>query len=234
MSVDRDALEASLRRLDQLAVAEVDASVLMGEVVEAARRLLPVTGAGLMVVDTGHVLRYVAASDEAGRVLEDAQEQTGEGPCVTALMLDRPVASADLAVDPRWPRLHPLIERTTVRAVFSVPVRIGGGPVGTLDAYLDHPHEWGSEDTEALTGYSRVVENVLAISVAVHRGGELARQLQYALDYRVSIERAIGYLMASEHVDPVTAFNRLRTAARSSRRRIGEVAEETVRGSSAR
>jgi GAF domain-containing protein len=228
--VDRVALEASLMRLDQLTVHDVDTGVLLGEVVEAARRLLQVSGSGLMVVDAAHVLRYVAASDEGGRALEDAQEAVGEGPCMTALVLDAPVASVDLTQDERWPRLRPLLKATTVRAVLSVPVRLGGGPVGTLNVHLDRPHDWETAVTDALTSYAGVLENLLAASVAVHRSGELARQLQYALDYRMSIERAIGFVMASEQVDPVTAFNLLRTRARSSRRKIGEVAQETVRG----
>jgi GAF domain-containing protein len=230
MGVDRDALEASLVRLGQLTVADIDTGMLLGEVVEAARQLLGVTGSGLMVVDAGHVLRLVASSDETGRVLEGAQEQVGEGPCTTALVLDAAVATPDVSVDERWPRLRPLLAESPVRAVLSVPVRLGGGPVGTLNVHLDRRHDWEPAVTEALTSYARVLENLLAASVAVHRSGELARQLQYALDYRMTIERAIGYLMASERLDPVTAFNRLRTKARSSRRKIGEVAAETVRG----
>ena len=52
----------------------------------------------------------------------------------------------------------------------------------------------------------------------------LAGQLQYALDYRVVIERGVGYLMARDDVDAVTAFNRLRRAARNTQSKIGEVA----------
>ena len=48
------------------------------------------------------------------------------------------------------------------------------------------------------------------------RTGELAAQLQYALDYRVIIERGVGYLMARDGLDSMTAFNRLRRAARDT------------------
>ena len=42
-----------------------------------------------------------------------------------------------------------------------------------------------------------------------------------ALDYRAPIERGVGYLMARDGLDQAPAFQRLRTAARSNRRRIG-------------
>ena len=73
-----------------------------------------------------------------------------------------------------------------------------------------------------------MVATTLTAAVQAHTAGELARQLQYALDYRVVIERAVGYLMAKESLDPVVAFNALRTAARSRRTKIGEVAEHLL------
>ena len=41
----------------------------------------------------------------------------------------------------------------------------------------------------------------------------------------MTIERAIGLLMGRDGVDGATAFNELRRAARSSRRRVNAVAE---------
>ena len=57
---------------------------------------------------------------------------------------------------------------------------------------------------------------------------EEADALQYALDYRVVIERAVGYLMAKQSLDAVAAFNALRNAARSRRTKIGVVSEHVL------
>lgn len=59
-------------------------------------------------------------------------------------------------------------------------------------------------------------------------GRHLERQLQYALDHRVVIERAVGCLMAKELLDPAAAFNALRQAARSRRTKIGVIAEHVL------
>ena len=48
------------------------------------------------------------------------------------------------------------------------------------------------------------------------------------MDYRVAIERAVGYLMGSQGLDAVTAFNVLRKRARDSQRRVAEVAAEML------
>ena len=76
-----------------------------------------------------------------------------------------------------------------------------------------------------LTRYADVVSTTLTAALRAHTAGELAGQLQYALDYRVVIERAVGYLMAQSNIDSVTAFNRLRRVARGRRTKIGAIAE---------
>jgi hypothetical protein len=50
------------------------------------------------------------------------------------------------------------------------------------------------------------------------------------LDYRVVIERAVGYLMGTHRLDAVTAFDVLRKRARDSRRRVADVASEILGG----
>jgi AmiR/NasT family two-component response regulator len=53
-------------------------------------------------------------------------------------------------------------------------------------------------------------------------------QLQRALETRIVIEQAKGVLAERLDVDPDTAFALLRRAARSSRRRLHDVAAEVV------
>jgi GAF domain-containing protein len=136
---------------------------------------------------------------------------------------------ADVRDDDRWPTFRSAVaDQPELRGVLGVPVRLSAVPVGTLDVFLDEPHEWTDAETDALTRYSAVAQTTLASALAAHTAGEQAAQLQHALDHRVVIERAIGYLMGRDHLDAVTAFNRLRTAARSNRAKIGQVAQELI------
>jgi hypothetical protein len=50
------------------------------------------------------------------------------------------------------------------------------------------------------------------------------------LDSRVLIERAKGVLMEREHLDDQEAFTHLRRAARSSGRKLNDVAREVIAG----
>ena len=110
------------------------------------------------------------------------------------------------------------------------PVLLGGSPVGTLNVYRDEPAEWDKSDVNALTAYSALISEVLAAALAAEEHSILAGQLQHALDYRVVIERAVGYLMGTQRLDAVTAFDVLRRRARDSRRRVADVATDMLGG----
>jgi len=75
-----------------------------------------------------------------------------------------------------------------------------------------------------------------AIEVALRRHAEIARletkvdQLEGALARRATIERAKGILMERHGVDEQIAFERLRTRARTERRRVVEIAQAVADG----
>ncbi|MCU1346625.1 MAG: hypothetical protein JWL70_2891 [Acidimicrobiia bacterium] len=83
---------------------------------------------------------------------------------------------------------------------------------------------------EALDAYARVVEAVIAGAMLAHRQGQLVSQLQYALDSRVIVERAVGMIMGQQSVDALTAFGRLRVSSRNARRKVGDVAADFLAG----
>ena len=73
----------------------------------------------------------------------------------------------------------------------SVPVQLGGAPVGTLDLYDGSPRKWGDGDAAALQAYAGLVASVLAAAVAAGATGRLIDQLQEALTQRSLIEQAV-------------------------------------------
>jgi AmiR/NasT family two-component response regulator len=111
---------------------------------------------------------------------------------------------------------------------------VAGVTVGSLDAYRDRAEAWTDREREGLAAYSAVLDGILLAALHGHHREQTVQQLQHALDHRVTIERAVGMLMERERLDAVTAFGRLRTAARSSRRRVADVAGELLAGGTIR
>jgi AmiR/NasT family two-component response regulator len=71
---------------------------------------------------------------------------------------------------------------------------------------------------------------MLEVSTAARATAALAAQLQRALDARTVIERAKGVLIERRDLSAEAAFELLRTAARSSRRRVVDVAADVLAG----
>ena len=226
--IDEEALRSSLQRLHEAAF-DADVAGVMKRTVDAVHGVFGYGGAGIMFITESGYLAYVASSDEVGRQLEEAQASVGQGPCYESYVYAREVMSADVHADSRWPQLHARLSGR-VRAVAGTPIMLGGAPVGTLNVYRDEPVKWDKSDIDALTAYSGLVAELLATVLAAHEHSLLSSQLQYALDYRVVIERAVGYLMGAHRLDAVTAFDVLRKQARDSRRRVADVATELLGG----
>ena len=225
--IDTEALRSSLQRLRQAAF-DADVVAVMKRTVNAVHDVFGYSGAGIMfITESGH-LAYVAASDEGGRQLEEAQAAAGQGPCYDSYVYAREIVSDDLRTDDRWPALR---LPAGVRAVAGIPILLSGSPVGTLNVYRDEPAEWDDSDIRALSGYSGLIAEILAAALTAQDRGAVADQLQYALDYRVVIERAVGYLMGAHGLTAATAFNMLRRQARDTRRRVADVAAEVLGGS---
>jgi GAF domain-containing protein len=118
--IDEEALQSSLQRLRQAAF-DADVAGVLDRAVDAVHRVLGCCGAGIMFITEHGYLSYVAATDEAGRQLEQAQAAAGQGPCYDSYVYGRAVVSSDLRADGRWPCL-PAHLPPEVRAVAGIPV----------------------------------------------------------------------------------------------------------------
>ena len=125
------------------------------------------------------------------------------------------------------PRLAVFPGLTIALAVLGLPTRLGA-PVGTLNLYCERPRAWDASEVAALEAYTGLLEARLGHAVLAREHSKIVDQLQFALDSRVTIERAVGLLMGRDEVDNMTAFHALRREARSSRRRVLTIAEELL------
>ena len=112
----------------------------------------------------------------------------------------------------------------------SVPVQVGGGPVGTLDVYVAAPREWDDSERAALQAYAGLIASLLAAATTARVSGQLADQLRGAVAYRSLIDQAVAILVDREDLDGPAALEWLGTAARSSGCALVEMARAVVDG----
>jgi GAF domain-containing protein len=219
------------RTVQELRVALPEADDLLAgllRVAEATRTVLEVDGAGLTLVHADGPPRWVAATDAAMELLVQVQHDFGEGPYLQAYAQGRAVAIEDLGAAPVWVRLAAVVGQLHVRGVLSVPVRLAGQPVGTLDVYSTQARAWTAHELEALGEFAAVAGELVHTSVELAARELEVAQLRQALTSRVWIEQAKGVLAATQGTDPQAAFQQLRVRARASSRKLAEVAQEVV------
>lgn len=203
-----------------------------------------VTDAG--IYRDGELVGVVGVSTNLGGALEPLLERSTDAALV--LRSDGVVTYASPAVGqlfgwkadelvggPIMPLMHPDDRRSLADFLPRVVTEPGAHP--PLELRLDRGGEWVWAEA-ALTNLLddpdvRGVVCNLRLSprrAAQEEAETRARQLQVALDTRLVIEQAKGYLAGHDGIDPELAFQRIRQYARSHHQALHDVALRVVRG----
>jgi GAF domain-containing protein len=229
--VDTEKLAGTFVDLADTLVDDFDVLDLLYLLVTRCEDLWGLAAAGLLLSDDQRQLRVAVASSESARLLEIFQIQNDEGPCLECYNSGRPISanSLDSAGD-RWPRFAPAATAAGFVAVLALPMRLRGEVIGAVNLFSDSRMPPISEKDIPVAQALADVATIAILQDRLVRSREtLAEQLQGALNSRIAIEQAKGVLATQLRIDPEQAFELLRERARSSRRRLVEVAAEVVR-----
>jgi GAF domain-containing protein len=200
MPIDPALLAKSIAALTDLD-PQRDLAAKLEQAVVAVKQLFMVDAAGVMLADDHGRLRWASASDPLAQTLEDNQEVFAAGPCLQAFASGRPVVMYDATLEPRWGEITVAFGELQVRSGLSVPVQLGGCPIGTLDVYAAAPGGWDATEVSALQTYAGLVATLLGMAAQAQRSGRLAELLRGSLDAPVLIEQATGALRELTIVD---------------------------------
>ena len=198
------------------------------DVIGAAIPLLRADGVGLMLADEQGALRWVTATNQAEQAFEQAERDLGEGPCIDAFTSGAVVWTPDLRADPRWPRLGPAARTNQIRGVLSSPVLLDDQPIGTCNALTTVARDWTEADAGAVRAFAVMLGRLIGSIADARHKTQLTTQLQLALTSRIVIEQAKGVLMEREGIDARRAFELLRRQARSTERKLADVAGDLI------
>ena len=229
MAISTKDLHRALADLGDLRFGEIDVDDAMQRIVHTTHAIFEVDGGGLMLADADQVLRNAAVSEDRLARLEELQITHGEGPCLSAFDDKELVCAEDLGTEARWPDFCQAALESGVRAVLASPIPFNQAAIGVVAVLSDNARPWAPEAELALMAFTDLAALMIASIMHGQRQGELAVQLQGALDSRAVIEQAKGVLAARDQLSMRAAYEQLRGQARSERRRLSEVSAEVVR-----
>jgi GAF domain-containing protein len=207
-------------------VAEVLYTVAAGSV-----DLLHVDTASVQVANENGVLDTIATCGEDDRYAELFASHTTDGPGAESYQTASLVSEVDLDLaDTRWPTFAAKALTLGFRSVHGIPMRSRDRVLGGLTLLRAQPGAL----TEAEVAIALCLTTVATASIVHDRAQRshvaVRRQLEDALDSRIIIEQAKGYLARHYDESPKVAFTRLRAHSRGHGLRIAVVAEEVLSG----
>jgi diguanylate cyclase (GGDEF)-like protein len=135
--VDDRSLSSVLSEFAATLAIEFPIAAILDHLVERIVEILPVTSAGVTLIEPDGVPRYVAASNAAALRYEQLQSDVSEGPCLLAYESGKLVSVPDLALETRFPRFTSAALEAGLAAVFTFPLHQGERRLGALDLYRE-------------------------------------------------------------------------------------------------
>lgn len=226
--MDYRLLSDILRRFAGTLVDDYSLEEVLTELSPSICKILDVHGAGVMMErDDGH-LHMISTSDPLLTRLEELQIELDQGPCLLAYRTGEPVRSPDLTTDPRFPAFGSRAAEVGMKAVYSYPLQRRTMTLGALNFYRTSPEELNSQQRDAAAALADVATAYVLHARTDERSAVLNSQLQTALDSRVTIEQAKGFVAGRLDIPVHEAFCLLRDYARSHRTALHDVVHDVV------
>ena len=200
---------------------------------EGTCRLLDATAAGVMLVDDhGQLAAVGSPGGTALRDLFDLQDRAG--PSLACYRSGEPVVAEGIdAVRQKWPEFATVMSAAGLAAVHALPIRFKAQSLGVLTVYRAEPGVLTSSmlrKRQIVQALATVAATYMAGQRALECSEETSTQLQAALDIRVPVEQAKGFLACQHKISPEAALMLLRTYCHSRHLSIRQVARDVVAG----
>jgi GAF domain-containing protein len=224
--LDQPVLLEVLTRFSRTLARRYDISDVLHELTDTATEVLGAAGAGVSVGDGGR-LRFATASNQTITDVEHVQQDSQSGPCDVAFNTGHTVYVPDLNQSSDWPQLRDAARRVGLVSVAGVPLSIADTTIGSLNIYDDKVRDWNSDDLTVQV-LASMATAYLAGASELDRARRTNQQLQAALDNRVLIEQAKGFLAGQRNITLEEAFTTLRNQARSHNTSVRSIAHAVV------
>jgi hypothetical protein len=196
------------------------------EICRAALKAVPgCDRACIVTLSKGQERVLEAATDDVAAYVDGLEWETGEGPCVDAILTQRCEWDRDITTQPTWPKLaERILRETPVRGMIGYRIVVDERKIGALNMFSDEPGAF----TQEAADMGAVLVSFASVALAAAARREETVTLRQGMASNREIGKAVGMLMATHDLTDDEAFQRLRDASNRLNTRLADLAADLV------
>jgi GAF domain-containing protein len=214
--------------LARITLSEQSLDTVMDTVARLTKRTIPGAAEVSVTIVEGGRAKTVAFTGQLAKDLDERQYQRGYGPCLACVEGNQPIVINDMVRDGRW--RHWALDATERGAgsSMSIPVPVQREVMAALNIYRTERNAFDPDSIELATTFGAYAGVALANMHLYQAQGQVAEQLQHAMQSRAVIEQAKGILMGQRRCSAEEAFDLLIGISQDTNRKLREVAQALV------
>ncbi len=222
-------------REDSGNAAETRLNRLLNLILETAVDVLGFDAATVTTRHAGEGLATIAATDQRMVALDDAQYESGTGPCLAVLDAEGSIYIEDAGkADERWEHFCRTAGQLGVCSTLSMHVATDVEEVAaSLNFYAQRHLELSAGEIRRAESFAEQLAAAIQSVEAYSSTAKLAGDLAEAIRSRAVIDQAKGMLMAEQHITADEAFGQIVQLSQRGNVKVRDIAQEIVRKRSA-
>lgn len=223
--------ELLLELQDLIIGAESVADFLGGLSVIAATAISRTAGAE---VECGVTLKHnkktttVGGSSPHAVHLDKIEQKVGDGPCILAMRMKKPVLMVDARTDSRWPEYQKSLLEEGCLSVLGVPMGLNEDAQAALNFFAPATGLFTEETVREAERFADVAGRAVRLAVRVGTAEAAADDLAAAMSSRTAINLACGIIMGQNRCSQAEAMSILMKVSSHRNQKLRDVAEEMV------
>jgi GAF domain-containing protein len=167
-------------------------------------------------------------TDEASPEVDQAQYDSGEGPCLDAFEQQKAFHIDSTTEDGPWPAFRRAAADHGIGSTLSLPMLVDKRSVGAMNLYAYADYAFSTDDREVGEMFASQAAIALANAQAYWDARDLSGRLGEAMKTRAVIEQAKGMLMAAQRCTEDEAFELLVRASQRENIKLRDIAGRIV------
>ena len=172
--------------------------------------------------------RTAIYTDETSPQVDQAQYDSGKGPCLDAFREQRITTIGSTREDGEWPEFRRACVDHGIFSTISFPLVVDKTAVGAMNLYARHEQAFTEDDVDTGSQFAAQAAIVLANAQAYWDAHALSTQLGEAMANRAVIEQAKGILMGAQRCNDDDAFQMLVKASQRENVKLRAIAQRIV------